>query len=207
MRDPSGIIFAVLLLVGAVVAFVAFAGWLRRRQEGKPQQAQARNEEVVRQREEQARLRKQVEAGTHVLLPGGAVAPKCYACDEPATMRPRRWVRDAGFWDLVRRKFGAPAKVRVGTDGYAEPVACEAHVPLLDEEYRQEVAEQEMDRAKLEAEHETRRARFQREGVYERARAKIAKHEREIGGRRRKSEVPAKVVPFSASSRTGTDNK
>lgn len=203
MRDASGIVFALGLLVVAAVLFVVLTGFLRRKQKI----VGARSDELARQqREEQARLRKLVEAGTHVLMPDGAVAPKCYGCSEPATQKPYVWVRDDGLWDLVRRTFGAPARVRVGRDPFAGSVACEAHDPLLFQRFALRMASQQADRAKLESEHETQRARFQREGVYEEARGEIEKHQREIGGRRRRSEAPTRnVIPFVSSGRTGTD--
>lgn len=199
-RDPSGIIFA---LVVVAVAVAIFFGVTRLRKRGQPPAS------VNAQREEQARLRKLVEAGTHVALPGGGVAPKCAYCDAVATMRPFAWVSDSGVVDLVRRWFGAPAKVRVGRSTWDEADHCPVCDPLAHEEFRIENAEYEVDRAKLESEWETRRARFQRVGVHERVRARIAKHEQEIGGRRRgrKSEATAKVLPFGSSQRTGTDLK
>lgn len=201
-RDPSGIIFALLMVAVAVAIFYAVTR-LRKRGD-KPSTVN-----VNAQREEQARLRKLVEAGTHVLLPSGGVAPKCAYCDAVATVRPFAWVLDSGIVDLVRRWFGAPAKARVGRSTWDDVDHCSLCDPLAFEEFRIENAEYEVDRAKLESEWETRRARFQRVGVHERVRARIAKHELEIGGRRRrqKSEAPAKVVPFVSSGRTGTDQK
>lgn len=208
MRDPSGIIFAVVVFFGVALTFIVLVA-LRRKSAARA--SNSKSDELARkEREEQIKLRKLLDAGTHVLMPHGVVAPKCYGCDSPAKLPPRRWRRDVGVWDLIRRKFGAPAKVRVDVNEFAEPVSCEACVGLLDEEFRLEIADQETDRAKLESEHETRRARFERVGVYERAKAKIAKHEREIGGRKRstqKSEAQSKVVPFVSSGRTGTDSK
>lgn len=201
-RDPSGIIFALVMVAVATGLFLAVT-----RLRGRKAQAAAKPAEERAVREEQARLRKLVEQGTHVLLDGGAVAPKCFGCGAPATVRPHVWVRGSGLWDLIRRTFGAPAKVRVGQSVFAECDACDVCSPLLYEEFHLDLNEQLVERSKLEAEHETRRARFQRETVYERARAKIAKHEKEIGGRKRRSEVPAKVVPFVSSGRTGTDSK
>ena len=201
-RDPSGIIFSLIMVAVAVAIFYAVTR-LRGRQQAKP---------VVgsqAQREEQARLRKLVDAGTHVLLPNGGVATKCAYCDAVAMLRPFAWVADSGVVDLVRRWFGAPAKVRVGRSTWDENDHCPVCDPLAFEEFRIENAEYEVDRAKLESEWETRRARFQRIGVHERVRGRIAKHELEIGGRKRgrKSEATAKVLPFASSQRTGTENK
>lgn len=204
MRDPSGIVFAAMLLTIATVLLLGTVARLRRR---KPA---AKAEEQVRIREE-AQIRKLVDAGSHIRLSDGRVAPKCVYCNEEATKRPYKWVRDAGMMDLIRRKFGAPARVRVGRDEWAENMSCEAHDPLVYEEFRMENGQYEVDRARLESEWETRRARFQREGVHERVRQRISDHEKEIDkstrGRRRRSEAPSKVVPFSGSSRTGTDGK
>ncbi len=203
-RDPSGIIFAIVMVAVAVGIFYAVTR-LRGKRADKNSTANA-----AAHREEQLRLRKQVEAGTHVLLPSGDVALKCAYCDAVATMRPFAWVADSGVVDLVRRWFGAPAKVRVGRSTWDENDHCPVCDPLAFEEFRIENAEYEVDRAKLESEWETRRARFQRVGVHERVKARIAKHELEIGGGRkrgRKSEVPAKVVPFVSSGRTGTESK
>lgn len=198
-RDPSGLIFALIMVAVGLAIFFAVTRLRKRNQPTVNANAQ---------REEQVRLRKLVEAGTHVAVPGG-VAPKCAYCDAVATMRPFAWVSDSGVVDLVRRWFGAPAKVRVGRSTWDEPDHCPVCDPLAHEEFRIENAEYEVDRAKLESEWETRRARFQRVGVHERVRARIAKHEQEIGGRRRrqKSEAPNKVVPFVSSGRTGTEGK
>ena len=199
-RDPSGIIFALIMV--AVAAAIFFAVTRLRKRNQPPAN-------VAAQREEQARLKKLVDAGTHVALPGGGAALKCMYCDAVATMRPFAWVSDSGVVDLVRRWFGAPAKVRVCHSTWDEPSHCALCDPLAFEEFRIENAEYEVDRAKLESEWETRRARFQRVGVHERVRARIAKHELEIGGRRRgrKSEATAKVLPFGSSQRTGTEGK
>jgi hypothetical protein len=204
MRDPSGILFALFVLVAATVAFVAVVTHLRRKR------AEARPAEERAAREEQARLRKLVDAGTHVLAADGLVAPKCFGCDAAATERPYEWARGEGVWDLIRRKFGAPRSVSVEQVAFGEPVSCRAHLALLHQLFKLDLGQQEIERAKLESEHETRRARFQREGVYERAREKIAEHNLEAGGRRRsrKSEAaPAKVLPFASSARTGTESK
>lgn len=201
-RDPSGIIFALVMVAIAVAVFYAIKRL--RKQDAKPAPAIA-----AAQREESTRLRKLVEGGSHVALADGSVAPKCFGCDEPATQRPYTWKRGDGLWDLIRRSFGAPARVRIEQIAFGESVSCAAHLPLLYEHFRLDLGQQEVERAKLESEHETRRARFQREGVYERARADIDKHNLEAGGRRKrqKSEAPAKVVPFVSSGRTGTESK
>lgn len=206
MRDATGIAFAFMLLFVAVAIFVGTVRFVRGRGQRAP-----KSDEQARLREKQAQLRRLLEAKTHVALPNGDVVPKCRYCDEQATRQPYKWVRDSGVVDLVRRMFGAPARVRIGRDPWGEPSACEAHDPLAFEEFRLELGEQEVDRAKLESEHETRRARFQREGVHERVMARIEKHQLEIGGsgrrRRKQSEAPAKVVPFVSSARTGTESK
>lgn len=200
MRDSTSFIVAVIACALIAVAVIV-TGKLKEHRQQKPAEDHAK-------REYQAKLRKMIEAKTHVQLADGSVAPKCRYCDDAATMRPFEWVRDTGIVDLVRRMFGAPARVRIGRSTWAEPVACEAHDPLVFEEFRIENAEYEIDRAKLESEWETRRARFQREGIHERVLAKIEKHQREIGGRRRqKSEATAKVLPFTSSQRTGTESK
>lgn len=172
-RDASGLAFALVLAVVVAAVFVAAVRYARRRS-------------VPR---------------ADVQTPDGAVVPKCRYCDEPAARRPYQWIRGEGMLDLIRRRFGAPGRVRVGRDDWAELEVCAVHDPLVREEYRLENTEYELDRAKLESEWETRRARFQREGIHERVTARIEKHQREIGGRKRKSEAPAKVVPIT---RNGT---
>lgn len=195
-RDLS-FVFALGAAVVICVGVAWFGSWWRKRQ-------QVAEDQSIRLKEA-AQAKKLVEAGTHVLAPDGAVVLKCRYCKEPATRRPFTWVRDSGVLDLVRRTFGAPARVRVGRREWADPVACELHDPMAYEEFRVENGEYEVDRAKLESHWETRRARFEREGVHERVRARIEKHERELGGRKRRSgEVVKNVVPFGGSSRTGT---
>lgn len=203
MRDATGIVFAFLMVFVAVALFLGTVRVLRRRQTVKP------DEVLKREREEQTRLRKLIDAGTHVLTPSGEVAPKCFGCDAAATERPYEWARDEGLSDLIRRGFGAPRSVRIEQASFGEPVSCSAHLPLLRQLFKLDLGQQETERAKLESEHETRRARFQREGVFERAREEIAKHNLEAGGRRRrKSEAPNKVVvPFVSARSTGTDSR
>lgn len=154
--------------------------------------------------QKQERLDKErLDAGTHVKAFDGTVKPKCrYNCPEPATKKPFMWARSERVWDLIRRMFGAPARMRIKRDKMAELAACTVHDPLAFEEFRMEHAEYEVDRAKLESVWETRRARFQREGVHERVLAKIERHQLEIGGRRRKkTESKSNVVQLP---RTGS---
>jgi hypothetical protein len=200
MRDFTSILFALGVLVVGAVVLIAM-GRLFRKQP-------AKSDDRVK-RESESRVREMVQSGRYFKGDDGRVVPKCRFCaeDVEATKRPYRWVRDDGVVDLVRRFFGAPAKVRVGRDPWAEYEACDVHDPMVFEEFRTEVAECEVDHAKLESEWETRRARFQRAGLYERVAAKIEKHQREIGGRRRKSEAPSKVVPFASARSTGTESK
>lgn len=200
MRDVASTLFVLALCVAAAVFVVGAAKFFRRRP--------AKVDDRVR-RESEARVRELVQSGRFFKTEDGRVAPRCRYCtgDVEATKRPYRWVRDDGVVDLVRRFFGAPAKVRIGRDSWAEAEACDVHDPMVFEEFRTERAECEVDHAKLESEWETRRARFQREGVYERVAAKIEKHQREIGGRRRKSEAPSKVLPFASARSTGTESK
>jgi len=201
MRDFTPFVFALGLVIVMTVVVVGFSHLFGKRR--KPA-------EDRQKRESEARVREMLSSKKFFRNEDGRVVPRCRHCevDVEAKHRPYRWVRDQGVVDLVRRFFGAPAKVRVGRDPWAELEACDTCDPMAYEEFRTERAEDEVDHAKLESYWETRRARFQREGVYERVRAKREKHQREIGGRRRKSEAPAsKVVPFASARSTGTESK
>lgn len=200
MRDASVFVYAILGLVGfALLPLVV--SWARKRL------AQAQAPELERQRREyEAKVRKLLEKDSHIRLDDGSIVPKCRHCALEATHRPLKWVRDDGIFDLIRRAFGAPARVRVGQETFGEAIYCESHQALAFEEYRIELAKYESDRAAQERDWEVRRARFQQTGIHARLDENIAKHEREIGGRKRKGEVPSKVLPFSARS-TGTDPK
>ena len=200
MRDPSVFVYAILGMM-ALALLPVLATWARRRMAG------GAAPEVERQKREQdARVRKLLEKDTHIRLDDGRIVPKCRHCTEPATRRPLKWLRDVGVGDLIRRAFGAPGRIRTGQDVWADLLYCESHEAHAREEFRIELSKYESDRAALERDWEVRRARFQQTGVHARLDEHIAKHEREIGGRKRRNEVTAKVVPFSARS-TGTDTK
>jgi hypothetical protein len=200
MRDPSVFVYAILGMLALGLLPVLFT-WARRRLAG----GAAPELERLR-REQEARVRKLLEKDTHIRLDDGRIVPKCRHCSMAATRRPLKWVRDDGFFDLIRRAFGAPARVRVGQEAFDEALYCESHEALAHEEFRIELAKYESDRAGQERDWEVRRARFQQTGIHSRLDEHIQKHEREIGGRKRRNEVTAKVVPFSARS-TGTDTK
>jgi hypothetical protein len=175
--------------------------WVKRRL------AAAAAPELERQkREVDARVRKLLEKDTHIRLDDGRIVPKCRHCAMEARRRPLKWVRDDGFVDLIRRGFGAPARVRVGQESFEESIYCESHEAHAREEFRIQLSKYESERAALERDWEVRRARFQQTGIHALLDEQIAKHEREIGGRKRRNEAPAKVLPFSGRS-TGTDAK
>jgi hypothetical protein len=151
--------------------------------------------EKTAQQKQAQRDKENLNAGTHVQLPNGSVEPKCFACKEPATQKPYMWGHDDRLGDLVRRMAGAPARIQIKRNKHATEVACDVHDPLLLEEFRMELAEDQVDKTKLESHWETRRARFQQQGVYERVNVKIAA---EAGGKRRKKLASAtNVVPIS----------
>ncbi len=198
MRDPSVFVFAILGMV-ALGLLPVLVSWLRKRH------AAMVAPELERQRREQdARVRKLLEKESHIRLEDGTVVPKCRHCPAEATRRPLKWVRDDGVLDLIRRAFGAPARRRVGQEAFGDMVYCETHEALAREEFRIELAKYESERAAQERDWEVRCARFQQTGIHSRLDENIAKHEREIGGRKRRSEVPGKVVPLRS---TGTESK
>lgn len=193
MRDFTGVMFLVGLIVVAAALFVGVTSYLRQRQE----KEESKPESIARERERAATVRKMVEARTHLHLSTGEVVEKCRYCDARATFRNYRFLRDTGFFDLVRRSFGAPAKIRASRDPWGALVACDAHDALVFEEFRLEMGEYEVERARLESDHETRRARFQTDGVHERVLARIEKHQRDVvSNRRRRADRSSKVVPL-----------
>lgn len=198
MRDPSVFVYAILGMVLLALLPVGLS-WLRRRQ------AAGAAPELERQRREhETRVRKLLEKDSHIRLDDGRIVPKCRHCPLEATRRPLKWVRDDGVLDLIRRAFGAPARRRVGQETFEEAIYCETHEALAREEFRIELAKYESERAAQERDWEVRCARFQQTGVHARLDENIAKHEREIGGRRKRSEVNGKVVPLRS---TGTESK
>lgn len=191
-----------ILVLAAIAVSVLVLGRLRLR--GRQQDGKQSPEELAR-RDAARKAGEALKAGTHVQLPDGSVVPKCRHCQEPATRRPLKWLRDSGLADLVRRSFGAPARVRAGEDAWAEPLYCESHAALAREEYRIELTRYESERAAADRDWAVRLARFEQVGVHARLDEQIAKHEREVGKRRRAPAAePGKVVPFTSSGRTGT---
>lgn len=160
MRDFSGIAFALGFAILVVVAVVVLRPLLKRLG-------------VVGDRRDAA-----PESTEVVIAP--ASAPKCSFCQRDATHRPYRWVRDHGIVDYVRRKFGAPARVRVGRDPWAEPVCCETHDPVAHAQFVLELGVDVNEHLELERKWEVRRARFETVGWRERVKAQIAEHNSEF---------------------------
>lgn len=199
-RSAAPFIVSILVLA-SVAAFAIVIAKLRERQR-RLSGSRTSPEEQAR-RELARKAAEALKAGTHVQTDDGAVVPRCRHCQEPATRRPLRWLRDAGFADLIRRSFGAPARVRAGEDVWAAPLYCESHEALAREEYRIELTRYESERAAADRDWAVRLARFEQVGVHARLDEQIAKHEREVAGRKRRTEAQ-KVVPFVSSGRTGT---
>lgn len=152
------------------------------------------------------RLSLALENRTVIRLDNGRIVPKCRHCDLEATERVLKWVRNEGIVDLVRRFFGAPARVRAAHDADGDIIYCQSHAAMAKEEYRIELARSESEKASLERDWEVRRTRFQQTGVFARLDEHIKKHDLEVkkaDRRRQKSETNAKVVPISG--RTGTE--
>jgi hypothetical protein len=200
-RSAAPLIVSILVLAGFAVAMIVLAKLRERARAGSGKQSP---EELAR-REASRKAAEALKAGTHVQLDDGAIVPKCRHCSDPATRRPLKWLRDTGIVDLIRRRFGAPDRHRAGESVWAAPFYCESHEALAREEYRIELARYESERAVAERDWAVRLARFEQVGVHARLDEQIAKHEREVGNRKRRTtEVPGKVVPFTSSGRTGT---
>lgn len=200
-RSAAPFLVSILVLALFAVSAIVLAKLRERQRAG----GKLGPEEQAR-RELARRAAEALKAGTHIQLQDGSVVPKCRHCPEAAKLRPLKWLRDAGIWDLVRRSFGAPARVRVGEDVWAEPLYCESHAALAREEFRIELTRFESERAAADRDWAVRLARFEQLGVHTRLDEQIAKHEREVGARKRRGSAaePGKVVPFTSSGRTGT---
>jgi hypothetical protein len=183
MTDPITFLWAI---IGILFLAMVVAAAVRMRRDQKLEEEREAVRRVEREQQDQERLTK----GTHIRVNGKIVA-KCLYCSEPAACKPFIWKRNEGWLDLLRRKAGAPARISIARDKLATEATCSAHDPLVFEEFHLEHANAEVDRAKLESAWETRRARFQREGVHERVREKIEQHRVKIkgGGRKPKSNV------------------
>lgn len=206
MRDPSVFVYAILGMV-ALGLLPVLVSWARRRFASSAAPALERQ-----RREHEIRVKRLLEKDSHIRLENGHIVPKCRHCASEATRRPLKWVRNDGVLDLIRRAFGAPARVRVGQEPFEEPIYCESHEALAHEEFRIQLVKYESDRAAQERDWEVRRARFQQVGVHSRLESEITEHERDVvaaekrsGPRvRRSSAEPGKVVPLRS---TGTDSK
>lgn len=194
-RDPTAIVFSLGILILAAVA-IAFVGmFLHRRRE---------TESPALRREREISRKRSLDAGTHVALSDGSIVPSCEvnACKSAAKCRPLKFAREEGLGDFVRRLFGAPPRLRVIEDVWGEPVRCESHQFLAREEMRLKLADVERRRQEHQRDSEVELGQFERT-LKDRVSLVVSKHERQLGGRKRKSDA-GNVLPFSSSRPTGT---
>jgi hypothetical protein len=205
-RNPAVFLVAILSLIGLAVLFLLVAR-LRDRF------GRARAAELERaRREREATEKRLLTEGKHVRRPDGTLGPKCIlpTCGEPAERLRLEFVRDDGPVDFIRRMFGAPPRLRVSEhartwfDRDSIPARyCRTHGELAEQEMRLKLANCERHRTEQLRDMEVDLGHFERVGLEQRLAELVAKHERELGGRRRKEK--SNIVPF-ASSRTGTES-
>lgn len=203
-RDPAAIVAALGLLSLALVALALATSWFRRRRES------TSDADDRLRREREAVQRKAIEAGTHIRLTDGRYVPCCHVpgCRSEAVSRPLKFAREEGFGDFVRRLFGAPPRLRVVEDTWGELVRCESHQYLAREEMRLKLADVERARQEHQRDGEIELGTFER-NLRARVASVVDQHERQIGGRRRKSVEPKSNLIHLSPSRppTGTESK
>lgn len=195
-RDPTAIVFSLGILILATVAIALIGIGIRRRRE---------TENPAIRRERDMARKRSLDAGTHVALADGSIVASCevLGCKSPAKSRPLKFAREEGIGDFVRRLFGAPPRLRVIEDVWGEPVRCESHQFLALEEMRLKLADVERRRQEHQRDSEVELGQFERT-LKTRVCLVVEKHEKQLGGRKRRV---SNVLPFSSSrpsSGTGT---
>jgi hypothetical protein len=196
-RDPTAIVFSLGILILAAVAIALIGMAVRRRRESAENPAIRRERDIARKRS--------LDAGTHVALADGSIVPTCEVagCKIPAKCRPLKFAREEGLGDFVRRLFGAPPRLRVVEDVWGEPVRCESHQFLAREEMRLKLSDVERRRQEHQRDGEVELGHFERT-LKDRVCLVVEKHERQLGGRKRRISRDGNVLPFSSRPSSGT---
>lgn len=127
-------------------------------------------------------------------------------CKEKPVRRRVLIASDDGFFDFVRRQFGAPNKLRAHEDVYGKDELCEIHFQLAMTEASLNIARHEAARIEFERNAEAQRQHFQRRGLSQILRGHIIASERRTisrasGGRARKAGSMAEILPYRASKK------
>lgn len=127
-------------------------------------------------------------------------------CREKPVRRRVLIASDDGFFDFVRRQFGAPNKLRAHEDVHGKDELCEIHFQLAMTEASLNIARHEAARIEFERNAEAQRQHFQRRGLNQILRGHILASERRTasrvsGGRARRAGAMAEILPYRASKK------